>query len=416
MKSPIFFRRVRRRARTNPGTAASPAHQGGALATRAAGHVVFAALAAAGAAAAPLVPVLADVDPQVTVGGGMRASFDQTDPSQAAQTNNPSQAEEANDFDLDSVRLYVNGSITPQIKFTFDTEYEGSPPAGSNSVEVLDAVARFKLNDEVNFWAGRFLPPSDRANLYGPYYANQWGTYNDGVQDGYPSEAVGRDNGVAYWGQFNIVKVSVGAFDVPQTYGSSAVVWAGRVMVDLWDPEPGYYLNGTYYGEKDILAIGVAGQEQSNTNNETATSETGTGSTVLPYTGHKDAYSIDFLLEKNLHEIGVFTVESEYAKYDHFGGYAADESDGYYVLGSYLFPEVVGIGKVQLLAKYAHAQYADFDTSPLDDAQRTDDMELGYIIKDFNARISLYWIQFHYDNQLAGMDHRLVGLGVQLQM
>jgi hypothetical protein len=396
------------------GAAASPAHHGSAPAGRAAGRMLLAALTASAVA---FTPAFADINPQVTVGAGVRASFDQTDPSQTTQTNNPSQVEEANDFDLDSMRLYVNGSVTPTIKFTFDTEYEGSPPEGSNNIEVLDAIARFEFNDEVNIWAGRFLPPSDRANLYGPYYANQWGTYNDGVQDGYPSEAVGRDNGLAYWGQFNIVKVSVGAFDVPQTYGQSAVVWAGRAMVDLWDPEPGYYLNGTYYGEKDILAIGVAGQEQSNTNNETATTVTGTGPpTVVPFTGHKDAYSIDFLLEKNLHEIGVFTVESEYAKYDHFGGYAGNESDGYYVLGSYLLPRPTGIGKIQLLAKIAHAEYSQFDTSPLDDAQRTQDFELGYIIKDFNARISLYWIQFHYDNQLAGMDHRLLGLGVQLQM
>jgi hypothetical protein len=416
MKSPMFSSRARRRARTDPGTGASPPHQGGAAASRVRGRVLLAAFAGASAAAIALAPAFADIDPQVTVGAGMRASFDETDPSQAAPTPSPSQVPEANDFDLDSIRLYVNGSVLPQVKFTFDTEYEGSPPQGSNNVEVLDAIARFEFNDEVNIWAGRFLPPSDRANLYGPYYANQWGTYNDGVQDGYPSEAVGRDNGLAYWGQFNIVKVSVGAFDVPQTFGSSAVVWAGRVMVDLWDPEPGYYLNGTYYGEKDILAIGLAGQEQSNTNNETTTSDTGTGPTVLAYTGHKDAYSADFLLEKNLHEIGVFTVESEYAKYDHFGGYAANDSDGYYVLGSYLFPRALGIGKVQLLAKYAHADYSQFETSPLDDAQKTDDLEIGYIIKDFNARVSLYWIQFHYDNQLAGMDHRLLGLGVQLQM
>ncbi len=416
MRTSIVSSGARRRACTSSGGRASPSHQGGAAVGRAVARIRLAALTGAVAAAIALNPAFADIDPQVTIGAGMRASYDQTDPSQTIQTNNPSQVEEANDFDLDSIRLYVNGSVTPDIKFTFDTEYEGSPPAGTNSVEVLDAIARFELSDTLNIWAGRFLPPSDRANLYGPYYANQWGTYNDGVQDGYPSEAVGRDNGVAYWGQFNIVKVSVGAFDVPQTYGRSAVVWAGRVMLDLWDPEPGYYLNGTYYGEKDILAIGVAGQEQSNTNNETVTVVTGAGPTVLPYTGHKDAYSADFLLEKNLHAIGVFTVESEYAKYDHFGGYAGNESDGYYVLGSYLFPQVIGVGKLQLLAKIAHAEYSGFDTSPLDDAQRTDDFELGYIIKDFNARVSLYWIDFHYDDQLAGMDHRVIGLGVQLQM
>ena len=67
---------------------------------------------------------------------------------------------------------------------------------------MLDAIARFEFSDEFNIWAGRFLPPSDRANLHGPYYANEWSVYIDGVQDGYASVAVGRDDGVAYWGQF----------------------------------------------------------------------------------------------------------------------------------------------------------------------------------------------------------------------
>ena len=57
------------------------------------------------------------------------------------------------------------------------------------------------------------LAPSDRANLYGPYYANHWGSFIDGVQDGYPFETVGRDDGVMYLGQFGGIQVSAGAFE-----------------------------------------------------------------------------------------------------------------------------------------------------------------------------------------------------------
>ena len=69
------------------------------------------------------------------------------------------------------------------------------------------------------------------------------------MQDGYPSTAVGRDNGVMYWGQFGMFKVAAGVFDVPSTVGTSNVVSSARVMVDLWEKESGYYLNGTYFGE-----------------------------------------------------------------------------------------------------------------------------------------------------------------------
>jgi hypothetical protein len=92
---------------------------------------------------------------------------------------------------------------------------------------------------------------SDRANLYGPYYASNWGVYQDGVQDGYPFETEGRDDGIMYWGQYDKVKFSVGAFDVSGlTTGDSDVLLATRAQVDFWDSEDGYYLNGTYYGTR----------------------------------------------------------------------------------------------------------------------------------------------------------------------
>jgi hypothetical protein len=351
-------------------------------------HLIYPAAALAGVISTLLATsAFADVSPTVTVGAGVRTSFDVTDPSDGKTIENSN---------LDSVRLYVSGSITDQFSFMFNTEYQGSPPAGDNSVQVLDAAAQFHYSDQLNIWAGRFLPPSDRANMYGPYYSNQWSVYKDGVQDGYASVATGRDNGVMYWGQFGMLKASGGVFDVPSTVGTGNKIVAGRLQLDLWDPEAGYYLNGTYYGEKDLLAFGIAEQN----------------------TAGNNAYSGDFLFEKKLAATGggVVTVEAEYAKYDHFGGYTGDESNGWYGLASYLFPQVIGIGKFQVLAKYAHAKY-EFDTGPTpDDTQKTKNLELNYIIKDFKARVSLYFLDFSYDHQFVAKDNKQYGIGLQLQL
>jgi hypothetical protein len=198
---------------------------------------------------------------------------------------------------LNSVRLYVSGTAAPNIKYMLNTEYNGK----TNAVGVLDAAAQFEFSPKFNVWAGRFIAPSDRANLYGPYYSNHWAVYTDGVQDGYPFLSNGRDNGIMYWGQFDKVKVSGGAFDGTTTTGDATVLAAGRVQVDLWDPEGGYYLNGTYYGDKDLLAIGLAGQVQGS---------------------DKSAWNVDFLLEKKLGDDGgTVSIESEYAMYDQLGGY-----------------------------------------------------------------------------------------------
>lgn len=326
-------------------------------------------------------------EPTVSVGAGARASFTSTD------VDAPDSDSE--DINLDSIRLYVNGGVTEQLKFTFNTEYDNA----SNEVEVMDAIIRFELSEKFNIWAGRFLPPSDRANLYGPYYANHWGVYRDGIQDGYPFIFQGRDNGIAYWGDFGRVKLSLGAFETPDTVGpqpsgDSDLLTAARLQVNFWDLEPGYYLNGTYYGEKEIFSIGLAGQSQdSNT-----------------------AASADLLVETRLGG-GVVTLEAEYATYDELGGYGvAPVSDGGYGLLSYLFPQVVSLGGIQgqfqVLGKYAVATH---ETAVSFTDQDTAELNLNYIIKAFNARVSLFWIDTTFDGP-AGTDSTQVGLGVQFQI
>src|SRR4051794_2782458 len=137
----------------------------------------------------------------ITVGAGLRTSYVHTQPDSGEATDR---------FPLDSIRLYVNGPVTSKIKFMFNTEYNNS----TNAVNVLDAVARIELHPKFNIWAGRLLPPSDRANLAGPYYNNHWGVYSDGIQNGHPFVFQGRDNGIVYWGDFGKkIKISAGAFD-----------------------------------------------------------------------------------------------------------------------------------------------------------------------------------------------------------
>ena len=329
--------------------------------------------------------------PPVSVGAGVQTAFVHDAPDVGASSDR---------FELVTVRLYVNGPVTDKIKFTFNTEYDGiggTSPNSANHLIVLDAVGRFEYSNKFNIWAGRFLPPSDRANLYGPFYAHHWSVYNDGVQDGYPFLEVGRDNGVAYWGQFDKVKVQAGVFDGPSTTGGTKPVEAGRVMVDFWDPEPGYYLNSTYYGQKNLLTFGVAGQVQGS---------------------NSKAWSADFLLEKKVGSGSAFTVESEFAKYDKLGGYNGnyDTDKGGYVLGSYLFPPIMGAtGKFEILGKFAKATFSG-GKSPLfpDYDQRTNEVNLNYIIKDFNARLMLFYVDKRF-NRLMSNDKQF-GVGLQLQM
>jgi len=329
--------------------------------------------------------------PTVSVGAGLRSSF--------THTSTDGVADKPNDFTLDSARLYLGGSVNDYIKFTMNTEYDGA----TSDVKVIDAIGRFEFSPEVNIWAGRFLPPSDRANLNGPYYSNEWGFATEGVQDGFPFFAAGRDNGVAYWGDFDKLKVSAGVFDVPSTTAGTGkghqVVSAARVQYDFWDAEPGYYLNGTYYGDKNILALGVSGQFVSGDN----------------------AVTVDGLMEKKLSNGGVVSLEAEYANYNGFGGYgspvAFTKSDGFFGLAAYMFPTTIGVGKLQgkfqVLGKYASTTY---DTVGPKVDRNTTEVDLNYVIKAFNARVSLFYIGTDYSHITPEPNSRQIGLGLQLQI
>ena len=316
----------------------------------------------------------------VTLGGGLRTSYVHTEPDTGEPTDK---------FNLDSARLYVNGSVTEQIKIMFNTEYNGA----TNHVGVLDAAARIELNPKFNIWAGRLLPPSDRANLAGPYYNNHWAVYTDGIQNGHPSVFQGRDNGVAYWGDFGkMLKVSAGAFDGQSADGKPGVIGAFRAQLDFWDKEDGYYLNSTYYGDKNLLSVGAATQVQSG----------------------RTATTLDFLMERKLANAGVVTVEGEYANYNGLGGYDPHyiQSKGQYGLASYIFPKAVGPGKVQLLGKYAKADFTQGSQPSYN--QKTTEGNLNYLIKQFNARVMTFVKHTSYSRDRTNFWQ--AGIGLQLQM
>ena len=201
------------------------------------------------------------------------------------------------------------------------------------------------------------------------------------------------------WGDFGKktkVKVSAGVFDGGTSTGNRKILGAARVQIDFWDKEDGYYLNGTYYGDKNLLAIGGATQVQD---------------------GHT-ATTVDFLLEKKLPNAGVFSVESEYSNYNRLGGYQAlyAKSQGAYGLGSYLFPKAYSIGKIsgkfEILGKYAKAEFTHGTTPSYN--QKTTEVNFNYVIKQFNARVMTFYKDTRFNR--VQPDFWQAGVGLQIQM
>ncbi len=331
-------------------------------------------------------PVYAQTfEPKFSVGAGIQTNYDHS---------NTDGSQSVDQFPLDHARLYFSGDVTDHLSAMFNTDYQSS----TDSMEILDAVGEFHGSPKANVWFGRFLPPSDRANLYGPFYSNEWDVFSDGIQDGYPFVYQGRDNGAAYWGDFKAgaakIKASLGAFEGTSADGKNSLLWASRVQIDLWDPENGYYLNGTYYGDKNLLAISGATQVQSG----------------------KTATTGDFLMERKVPGGGAFTIESEYSRYNRLGGYDANyaRSEGGYGLASFLIPKHGGKGDFELLGKYAIAEYTGGSGGRPGYRQNTAEANFSYILKQFDARVMSFYRNASYN--AVTPNNWQAGVGLQIQL
>lgn len=365
-------------------------------------------------------------DQSVSVGFGLRSSFT------SAEKGAPDGKSRGEDFSLDSIRLYMGASLNKYIKATFNTEKKSD-----NSVQVIDGIAQFEPMPEFNVWAGRMLPPSDRANLDGPYYLLAWGY--PGLVSQYPSYAVGRDNGVLAWGNIDKkIVYSVGAFEghnnaTGASSESSNLLYAGRVAINLMDAElaPAYYTGSTYFGAADIFTIGLVIQTQSD--------GVGTAADKGRYTG----YNVDVLYENKDTGSGSLTLEGAAYKYDTddkvdidpntvssnakglgvtsgLGGLTQGKA---YLLGvGYLFPQQVGWGKFQPYARFQKFDRDKITNSGVvalyDGVFKQYDIGVNYVIAGPNAKISATYTEIKPDDKTPLADNKDLNqftIGVQLQ-
>ena len=314
-------------------------------------------------------------DKSISLGFGMRSSFS------SVENGAPNGTSYSQDFSLDSARIYLSGSLSKNIKGMFNTEKS----IAGQGFQPIDANVQFEITPELTIWAGRFLSPSDRANLAGPYYS-LGGGYWSGIASryGYNGGYIGRDDGVAAVGNLLDGKLgySFGAFECNTAFkiapvtvgtrtGSDGLMYAGRLQYDFWDAEPGYYGTGNYLGGKDILAVGVAGRYQHG------------GSVSSSQTGGYASYSVDFLMEKKL-DGGAASLEAAYYDYDTDGVFLSEQGKAYSAGAGYIFNEKVGWGKLQPFARY---QKFDSDAA-LNSSTSKYDLGVNYIIEGYNAQIS----------------------------
>jgi hypothetical protein len=360
-------------------------------------------------------------DASLNLGIGLRTSFTNLEHGAANGTSN------SNSFTAENARIYMSGSFGKVIKATmnFDRNDFGAA-SGTAGIRMIDAIAQFEFAEGFNIWVGRMLPPSDRANLYGPFYTSAW-SYPCVVSCVQPTiPGTGRDDGAMVWGSLFDSKLaySVGAFNganrgnAAASNNSDKLLYAGRLQYSFWDAETGYYRNATYLGGKSIFTIGASIMSQTN----------GVGTAALP--GNLKITNLDLLVEKKLAGGFVPTLEGAYYKYSpsvpdcgsgepgaapacfgsNVGGGLAS-GKGYLGTVALLFPDKIGWGQFQPFIRYQKRERDLSQTST-----KATDFGVNYIIKGFNAKVSAVYSQME-DTRLAAAVRKSdqFVLGVQLQ-
>jgi len=353
-------------------------------------------------------------DTWLTVGAGLRTSYS------ATRVGGTTPGPYDNNFNIDNARVYLNGRGHDCLGFEFNLDVNnaqgltddklGQDGLGEDAADmrILDAIVKFEFNDLINIWMGRMLPPSDRANLSGPFYQNAGWDFPF-TQFGYQEIFQGRDDGAALWGQLGggAVKYQIGVYEgrnqaglgnETQNFaagaGSDDLLFAGRFTVNLLDPEAGYYNASTYHGAKDILAIGYAFHHQ---NDSIGTAD-------------YDMYSFDVLFESTLGNGGVVTAAGAY--YDTTGSYAAaNNGRSYMVEASYLTAREFALGccvSGKIAPFWRHQEYTRDVGAAVD---RVNDWGFHYVMYGHNARVT--YVYSDSDGHETDTERHLIG--VQLQ-
>lgn len=330
----------------------------------------------------------------VSIGAGFRAS------GSFVEDAAPSGSNYSKDLQIDNARIYLNGQVAPGILAELNTEYK-SDSDSTKTIKLLDAIVKLEPANAFKIWAGRLLIPSDRATLDGPFYL-LLGNF-PGIVSNFPANFAGRDDGAAVWGELfdRHFKYQGGVFK--GTRGGSNkkdnLKYAGRLVYNFLDPEPGYYNCSTYFGEKKILALGLSGESQKD----------GAGTITAP----KDfaGYAADILFEYPF-AFGVFTAEGGYYNYDYNDSPSdlSNQGKALYAQAAFLFPKEIGEGILKgRLQPAFRVQSFDSDNPGSDVTQY--DAGLNYIIKGHNAK--LYTTYSFKDTETKNINQFLLGMQLQ---
>lgn len=303
----------------------------------------------------------------------------------------------------ENMRLYTVSQVHKNIQVEYNTELNG------DSINVLDAVAKLDLG-VFDLWLGRQLPPSDRANMDGPFYLNAAWAYPMVQSFGNQGQFAGRDDGIAIHGDANggKFKWAYGIFEGLEGGADQGdnVRHTGSLTYAFDDAEPGFYSGSTYFGAKKVTTLNFAMHLE----------EDGVGSSATDQ-GDFTGYSVDALIERTLGNGAVVDLEGAYYDWDTDDTFdnTITQGDSFFVLASYLMPNRVSLGGIGGQFQ-PYTRYQGYNRDMKNDTGKTgytDRIEAGlnFVIDAFNAKVTALWQQ---TEDVTTVDRYVLGMQFQL--
>jgi hypothetical protein len=321
--------------------------------------------------------------------------------------------ENVNDFSIRRAYFYIKAHAP---KFSFFTHIasdrvgqEGvdNPSMGlGSSMAWRDLWITANLSEEFKIQVGRMYVPFTRA--YGTTSTKAMLTLDlpflqGGVRGGilYASK-VGRDDGVTFWGNPLDGKIQYRLMFAEGIESSSNLDdhlrVAGRVSLNFFEAEKGWFNKGTYLGKKKVLAIGAGFDTQSD----------------IVAGGKSDdhaKWTVDLFMDLPMEENSAWTLEGGYIKINHNTGThnfsniaGGDDAKSWYAQTGFLIPG----GVVQPYVRYETISPDDGSAVGKKD---TDFMGggLNYYFRGHNGKLSLDYTKVNQEKESATLaDHTLI--------
>lgn len=317
-------------------------------------------------------------------------------------------------------RFTVLGQYNDYVGFYAQLEASGDSRFGDDdrSVFFRDAYITLDWDDARRFIGGRFKNTFSRENLE----ACLEPLTLDRSIIAYTPFGGTRDTGVAMWGNLADAKFQYRVMVSDGREGGNVPKdtprVTGRVHYSAFDPEYSYGYRGTYLGTQRVLTFGAAYDFQAD-------------AVYANLPGRADpkdysAWTVDAFYEEPM-ESGTLTLSGAYFDYSVDGALNGDEllvdntvtpnaeMDAYYVKGGWLFPQPIGIGRLQLFARH---EASDYDRNDPFFDQTTNAVGANYYLDGQQLKLTFEYADVSFDEEHPSInslrDYKQATLGFQM--